>query len=98
MSGVLESSTTEPGPHCSSAATPAATFYCGAIGPYRDLPSGANSNAHGSTHWPDVDCVRSTSRWIVTHGRVPARGVDQNLVVEVDLRGLTSNYVGGLAV
>lgn len=45
-------------------------FYCGAIGPYRDLPSGQNSNAYGSPHWPDVDCVRSKTKWIVTNGRV----------------------------
>ncbi|MCC5578869.1 hypothetical protein IMZ11_24895 [Microtetraspora sp. AC03309] len=45
-------------------------FTCGAIGPYRDLPSGKNSNAYGSTHWPDVDCVRSRTMWIVTNGRV----------------------------
>lgn len=45
-------------------------FTCGAIGPYRDLPSGRNSNAYGSPHWPDVDCVRSRTHWIVTNGRV----------------------------
>ncbi|MCG5213076.1 hypothetical protein [Streptosporangium sp. KLBMP 9127] len=45
-------------------------LYCGAVGPYRNLPSGRNSNAYGPTHWPDVDCVRSNSRWIVTNGRV----------------------------
>lgn len=45
-------------------------FYCGAVGPYRDLPSGQNSNAYGSPRWPDVDCVRSNTRWIVTNGRV----------------------------
>jgi hypothetical protein len=45
-------------------------LYCGAVGPYRDLPSGQNSNAYGSPRWPDVDCVRSNTRWIVTNGRV----------------------------
>jgi hypothetical protein len=45
-------------------------FYCGAVGPYRDLPSGQNSNAYGSPHWPDVDCVRSHTAWIITNGRV----------------------------
>ncbi|WP_067180175.1 hypothetical protein [Microtetraspora niveoalba] len=45
-------------------------FTCGAIGPYRDLPNGKNSNAYGSPHWPDVDCVRSRTRWIVANGRV----------------------------
>ncbi|MER6172015.1 hypothetical protein [Streptosporangium sp. NPDC001681] len=45
-------------------------FYCGAKGPYRDLPNGKNSNAYGSPHWPDVDCVRSRTHWIVTNGRV----------------------------
>jgi hypothetical protein len=44
-------------------------LYCDARGPYRDLPSGANSNSNGSPHWPDVDCVRSNSAWIVTNGR-----------------------------
>lgn len=45
-------------------------FYCGAVGPYRDLPNGQNSNAYGSPRWRDVDCVRSRSAYIVTNGRV----------------------------
>jgi hypothetical protein len=45
-------------------------LYCGATGPYRDLPDGKNSNAYGSPHWPDVDCVRSRNAWILTNGRI----------------------------
>ncbi|MGW4426611.1 hypothetical protein, partial [Streptosporangium sp. NPDC004631] len=49
-------------------------FACGAIGPFRDLPNGQNSNAYGWPHWPDVDCVRSRSAYIVTNGRLYAPG------------------------
>jgi len=44
-------------------------FYCKPPSNFRDLPNGANSNAYGSPHWPDVDCVRSRDAWMVTNGR-----------------------------
>lgn len=44
-------------------------FYCAPRGPNRDLPTGRNSNAYGSDHWPDVDCFRSRDRWIYTNDR-----------------------------
>ena len=36
----------------------------------RYLPDGFSSNSYGYPRWPDVDCVRSNTRWIVTNGRV----------------------------
>jgi hypothetical protein len=48
----------------------ASHLYCAPRGPYRDLPAGRNSNAYGSSHWPDVDCFRSRTGWIITNGRV----------------------------